>query len=186
LKPPIDATEHALLLVEDNEDDEALSLRAVKKSGVPCEVVVLRTGAAAMGSMVVPNSPIPELIILDFHLPHYTGIEILRELRKHKRFRDVPIVMFSSLQDDSEFAQCLREGANSIVQKPDEPSVYVEKVALMVRYWLTVHRNITRPTSGGDASPGSEARVPQVHIIKQALSRAYDQKFTSHKGADQE
>jgi DNA-binding response OmpR family regulator len=144
--------EHAVLLVEDNQDDEALSLRALRKSGVVCNVVVLRTGNAVMNAMTVEEAPTPELIILDFHLPQYNGIEILCALRKQKRFNQVPIVMYSSLQSDLDFATCLMEGANSVVQKPIDPWAYVEKVSMMVKYWLTVHRNLDGQAPSGNSS----------------------------------
>jgi CheY-like chemotaxis protein len=137
------------LLVEDSIDDESLSLRAVSSSGVPCEVIVIRHGSEAVQALALSDAPIPDLIVLDFHLPGVNGLEILRELRKQERTQNVPIVMLSSLESDVEVLGCLSEGANSFVSKPLDPKTYVEHVALIVRYWLTVDRRPKRPFDPG-------------------------------------
>lgn len=131
---------YSLLLVEDSLDDEALSLRAISRCGVPCEVLVLRHGGEALSLLLSPEGPVPDLIVLDFHLPGYNGLEILRELRKQERTRHVPIVMLSALDSNQEISECLSEGANSFVQKPMDGKKYVEHVGLIVRYWLTVDK----------------------------------------------
>jgi two-component system response regulator len=128
------------LLVEDSAEDERLSLRAITSSGVPCEVIVIRHGGEVLDAVLSANDSIPDLIVLDFHLPGFNGLEILRKLRSEEKTRYVPIVMLSSLELESEVLDCLGEGANSCVRKPLDPRVYVEQVALIVRYWLTVDR----------------------------------------------
>jgi CheY-like chemotaxis protein len=130
----------SLLLIEDSSDDEALSLRAIAACGVPCEVHVIRHGGEAMVLLLSPEGPTPDLIVLDFHLPGYDGLEILRELRKNERTRHVPVVMLSALESDEEIAGCLAEGANSCVQKPVDAALYEHRVNQIVRYWLTVNR----------------------------------------------
>jgi two-component system response regulator len=130
----------SLLLVEDSLDDEALSLRAITSSGVDCEVSVYRHGGDAVKALIAADGPVPNLIVLDFHLPGFNGLEILRELRKQERTRYVPVVMLSSLASDEEVINCFREGANSCVKKPIDPKIYVDHVASIVRYWLTVER----------------------------------------------
>jgi two-component system response regulator len=137
--------QHSLLLVEDSPDDAALSLRAISSSGVPCEVKVIGHGGEALGLLLAPEGPVPSLIVLDFHLPGYNGLEILRALRAQEKTRHVPIVMLSALESDKEILECLREGANSCVQKPLEFQTYVEHVALIVRYWLTIDRPPEQP-----------------------------------------
>lgn len=138
---------HSLLFVEDSSDDEALSLRAVASSGVPCAVQVIRDGVDAVKELGAHEGPVPDLIVLDFHLPRLNGLQILRELRKHERTKYVPVVMFSSLESERQVFSCLEEGANSCVKKPMDPKTYVENVVLLVRYWLTIHR---RPENGSD------------------------------------
>ena len=129
---------HSLLLVEDSSDDEALSLRAIGRCGVPCETVVVRDGCEAINLFSSPEGPVPDLVVLDFHLPGYTGLEVLRQLRKQIRTRFCPVVMLSSLASIREKSDCLSEGASSFVQKPVDPQIYVEHIAMIVRYWLTV------------------------------------------------
>ena len=133
-------TRHALLLVEDNLDDEALSLRTINNCGVPCTAQVARHGAEALGALLATDGPDPDLVVLDFHLPGLTGLEILRELRKHEKTKHIPVVILSSLASDGEVMDCLANGANSFVEKPFDPKAYVEQVALIVKYWFTVDK----------------------------------------------
>lgn len=138
---------NALLLVEDNLDDELLSMRAISHSGVDCEVNVIRHGGEALAVLLSPDGPTPDLIVLDFHLPGHNGLEILRALRSQPKTRHVPIVMLSALESNDDVTACLAEGANSCVQKPIDPRVYSERVVLIVRYWLTVDRPPDRTRS---------------------------------------
>lgn len=134
------ATRNTLLLVEDSPDDEALSLRAIHKCGVPCTVRVSRHGADALATLRVFETPRPDLIVLDFHLPGLNGLEILRAIRQDEKTRRVPVVVLSSMGSDHDMEDCLDGGANSCVAKPMEPHAYVDQVALIVRYWLTVNK----------------------------------------------
>ncbi len=127
-----------LMLIEDNSDDEMLTLRGIRKSEVPCYVEVIRHGAEAIARLIAPEGPIPALIVLDFHLPGYNGLEILRALRNQLRTRYVPIVILSGQGSDTEVAECLEGGANSCVRKPVDSNIYVEHVSMIVSYWLTV------------------------------------------------
>ena len=149
----------SLLLVEDNSDDEALSLKAITDSGVPCEVNVVRHGGEAFDLLMSPDGPTPDLIVLDFHLPGYNGLEILKAIRGNERTRHMPIVMLSALESDHEIAECLEEGATSCVQKPHDPKVYVEHVALIVKYWLTVDK---RPDQ--EPPPGPRLIINQLTL----------------------
>jgi len=132
---------HKLFFVEDNPDDEALTLRAIASTGVPCEVTVSRHGGEAVEILFACIGPVPDLIILDFHLPGCNGLEIVRKVRSWRHTRDVPIVMLSALESDREILFCLRAGANSCVTKPTNAKDFSEFVSLMVRYWLTVDRH---------------------------------------------
>ncbi len=129
-----------LVLVEDSSDDAALCLRAIAACGVPCKVHVISHGGEALGMLLSPNGLMPDLVVLDFHLPGINGIEILRQLRRHERTRHLPTVMLSALASSTQVADCLNEGANSCVIKPTDPVAYSEHVSLIVRYWLTVHK----------------------------------------------
>ncbi len=133
-------TRHIVLLVEDNEDDEDLTLRAIENCGVPCTVDVIRHGGEVVGRILGPNGSMPELVILDYHLPGLNGVEVLRELRRSPLTKRLPIVVLSGLGSDRELTECLEEGANSCVQKPMDEKRYLDHVGQLVRYWLTVDR----------------------------------------------
>jgi len=136
----MDRVRHALFLVEDSSDDERLAVRAISNCGVPCDIQVSRHGVEAVELLLAPDATIPELIILDFHLPGYNGLEILRKIRANGKTRMIPVVLLSALESYKEIADCLLEGANSCVRKPLDPRIYGEHVAMIVKYWLTVDR----------------------------------------------
>jgi len=130
----------AVLLVEDSPDDERLTLRGVATSGVSCDVSVIRHGGQVVAALFEPRGLTPDLIVLDFHLPGMNGLEILQELRRHKKTRHIPVVMLSSLGSDGDIARCLAAGANSYVQKPLDPRLFMERVGLIVQYWINVDK----------------------------------------------
>ena len=131
---------NSLLLVEDSADDEFLSLRAIKNSGVPCTVQVVRNGDDVLRQLLETDGRVPNLIVLDFHLPGMNGLEILRQIRSNERTRFIPVVMLSGLASDEQLVNCLDQGANSCVLKPVDSVAYIEQVALIVRYWFTVDK----------------------------------------------
>ena len=126
-----------LCLVEDNPDDEALSLRGVAAASTPCEVNVYRHGVEAIDGLLDDNAPIPDLILLDYNLPGANALEVLKQVRSNGRTSKVPIVVFSSSVEDTTVCRCYREGASSCILKPMDFKSYVEQVALIVRYWLS-------------------------------------------------
>jgi two-component system response regulator len=128
-----------LVLVEDNPDDVALTLRAIASTGVRCDVTVATHGGEAVELLSEIATP-PDLIILDFHLPGRNGLEILRKVRSWDHTRDVPVVLLSALESDRDIVFCLREGANSCITKPTNAQKFSEFVSKLVEYWLTVNR----------------------------------------------
>lgn len=131
---------HSLLLIEDSSDDADLCLRAIAVCGVPCEVHVISHGDEALGMLLSPKGPLPDLVVLDYHLPDKNGFEVLRELRKNPRTRTLPIVILSSLATKKQLSDCLHEGANSCVEKPVDASAYMDHVSMIVKYWLTIDK----------------------------------------------
>jgi two-component system response regulator len=111
-----------------------------------------------MGLLLSEEGRVPDLIVLDFHLPGFNGLEILRELRKNERTRNLPVVMLSALESDSEITACLAEGANSCVQKPVDFVLYVERVSQIVKYWLTVDKRPRRDKPDSSATGSSLPR----------------------------
>jgi two-component system response regulator len=127
-----------VVLVEDNSDDEKLSMRAISQSGIDCHVTVLRDGAEAL-AYLLGNVPEPSLIILDYKLPKYNGLEILTRLRLNERTRVVPVVMFGGIYAQEVLPLLYEGGANSCVIKADDPKEYCSRLGGIVRYWLTVN-----------------------------------------------
>jgi two-component system response regulator len=138
----------SILLVEDNDDDVLLTLRAFKKNTVELEeVVVVRDGAEAMdflftrGSFEQRNQAImPRLILLDIKLPKMNGLELLRTIRSDPRTRLIPVVMLTSSAAEQDLLSCYGAGANGYIQKPVNSREFEEVVQQVVTYWLGVNR----------------------------------------------
>jgi len=128
-----------IVLVEDTLDDEMMSLRGISNSGIPCHVTVRRDGAEALDHLLSAHEYLPKLILLDLHLPQVSGLEILARLRAHDRTRFVPIVMFSGSNSGSDILECYKRGANSCVTKPSDAKEYVDRLASVIQYWLTMN-----------------------------------------------
>src|SRR5690242_16647684 len=113
-----------ILLVEDNPDDEALTLRAVRKH-MPYGIVVARDGAEALDFLFGTGryagrdiSLAPLLVLLDLKLPKVNGLEVLRRMRDDARTRTVPVVIFTSSTEEQDILDCYTLGANSYIRKP--------------------------------------------------------------------
>ena len=135
-----------ILLVEDNPDDEFLTLRSLQANGIPNEVVVLRDGQAALDWLLGsgPNgSPsadrLPGVILLDLKMPKVSGLDVLRRLRADARTRRIPVVVFTSSSEDRDVLLSYELGANSYVRKPVEFSEFSEAVRQIGSYWLAVN-----------------------------------------------
>jgi two-component system response regulator len=127
-----------ILLVEDNADDEALTLRALKKHNIANEVVVARDGADALEYLF--NTPMmPELVLLDLKLPRIDGIEVLKRLRAHPITRRLPVVVLTSSKEDRDLLESYDSGANSFVQKPVDFADFIEAVRQLGVYWLMLN-----------------------------------------------
>ncbi len=129
-----------VLLVEDNPDDEALTLRSLKKSGVLNEVAVERDGAAAIDFLLgSPERPLPAVVLLDLKLPKLDGLEVLRRLRADERTRHLPVVILTSSREEQDVLQGYELGCNSYVRKPVEFEQFVRAVGSMGLYWMLLN-----------------------------------------------
>src|SRR3712207_5367654 len=124
-----------ILLVEDNPDDELLTLRALKKNGVLNEVVVARDGVEALDYLFGTGSHagrdigvMPQLILLDLKLPRIDGLEVLRRLRADERTRLLPVVILTSSREQQDMVDGYGLGANSYVRKPVNFEQFVSAV----------------------------------------------------------
>ena len=138
--------EKVILLVEDNPDDEALTLRALKKNDIQNQVVVARDGAQALNYLfgtgeqkVCGPSPSPQLVLLDLKLPRVDGLEVLRRIRADERTRLLPVVILTSSKEQRDLVEGYGRGANSYIRKPVDFGQFVEAVRQLGLYWLVLN-----------------------------------------------
>jgi len=144
-------SEKMILLVEDNPDDEELTLRALKKNNIVNNVVVARDGAEALDFLFGagkyagrdPND-LPQIILLDINLPKVDGLEVLRRVRANEATRLLPIVILTSSKEEQDLIQGYRLGANSYVRKPVDFNRFVEAVRQLGLYWLVLNESPPR------------------------------------------
>jgi CheY-like chemotaxis protein len=135
----------SILLVEDNPDDEALTLRALKKNAIQNEVVVARDGIEALEYLLGAPRPdrmladLPEVVLLDLKLPRVDGHEVLRRLRAARRTKLLPVVVLTSSKEEQDLVESYRLGANSYVRKPVDFARFVEAVRELGLYWLILN-----------------------------------------------
>jgi two-component system response regulator len=128
-----------ILLVEDNPDDEALTIRAFQKSNVRNRVSVARDGAEALERLVAIDNgdePPPLLILLDLKLPKVDGLEVLRHIRAGKRTRLIPVVVLTTSIEQEDVLAGYRGGANAYVRKPVNFADFAEAVKAIGMFWL--------------------------------------------------
>ncbi|MBJ6726073.1 response regulator [Geomesophilobacter sediminis] len=135
-----------ILLVEDNADDEALTLRAVKKQ-MPHEIVVAHDGAEALDFLFGTGtyddrdpSIRPLLILLDLKLPRVNGLEVLRRIRSDHRTKMIPVVVFTSSTEEQDILDSYTLGANSYIRKPVDYTQFCSDLKQVVNYWLVVNQ----------------------------------------------
>jgi len=135
-----------ILLVEDNPDDEALTLRALKKNNILNEVIVARDGVEALDYLFGTGkytgrdlSNMPQVILLDLKLPKIDGMEVLRRLRADKRTKLLPVVILTSSKEERDLVNGYKLGANSYIRKPVDFDQFREAVKQLKLYWLVLN-----------------------------------------------
>jgi two-component system, response regulator len=136
-----------ILLVEDNPDDEALTLRALKKNDIQNQVIVARDGAQALDYLFgttgehEEHAPgvVPQLVLLDLKLPRVDGLEVLRRIRADERTRLLPVVILTSSREQRDLVEGYGCGANSYIRKPVDFGQFVEAVRQLGLYWLVLN-----------------------------------------------
>ena len=135
-----------ILLVEDNPDDEALTVRALKKNKILNEVVVARDGVQALDYLFGQGphagrdtTETPQVVLLDLKLPKVDGLEVLRRLRADDRTRLLPVVILTSSNEDQDRINGYGLGANSYVRKPVDFDAFVTATAQLGLYWLVLN-----------------------------------------------
>jgi two-component system, response regulator len=135
-------TNRHILLVEDNPDDEMLTLRALKRNSILNKVIVARDGAEALELLFAGGSAgvtSPGLILLDLNLPKVDGLEVLRRIRADERTRLIPVVVLTSSKLDEDVIASYRNGANGYVRKPVKFSEFVEAISALGLFWLLLN-----------------------------------------------
>ena len=132
-----------LLLVEDEPDDEALTLRALERHHIQNEIVVTRDGQEALdflfgdGSFAGrDSSELPQVVLLDLKLPKVDGIQVLQRIRADERTSLLPVVLLTSSDEQSDIVESYHFGANSYVRKPVEFNEFIEAVQQLGLYWM--------------------------------------------------
>jgi CheY-like chemotaxis protein len=142
-----------ILLVEDNPRDEALTLRALKKSNIINSVVVVRDGVEALEYLLGQRDSeyinrLPQLVLLDLKLPKVDGLEVLKSMRAHERTRLLPVVVFTSSSEQEDIVKSFERGANSYVRKPVEFEKFLEATKQLGLYWLVLNEDPSLPEDG--------------------------------------
>lgn len=133
-----------ILLVEDNADDEQLTLRAMRQSEVPNIIRVARDGAEAIDHLFGPNAGkrLPDLVLLDLKLPKISGLEVLERIRKEPSTRTLPVVVLTSSDEERDIVESYYIGANSYIRKPVDFDEFIDAVKQLGLYWLTMNRGM--------------------------------------------
>ncbi len=144
-------TEKAILLVEDNPDDEELTLQALRENHILNEVAVVRDGVEALDYLLAGGpyagrdpSRLPTVILLDLKLPKLSGLEVLQRLRANPRTMFIPVVVLTSSSEEEDILASYRLGANSYVRKPVAFEKFADAVRQLGLYWLLLNETVLR------------------------------------------
>ena len=138
--------EKMILLVEDNPDDELLTLRALRNNNIGNNLIVVRDGAEALDFLFGTGSyagrdttNMPQIILLDLNLPKVGGLDVLRRIRENMSMRLLPVVILTSSKEDQDLINGYSLGANSYIRKPVDFNQFVEAVHQLGLYWLVLN-----------------------------------------------
>lgn len=139
-------TNKMILLVEDNPDDEELTLRALRKNNIGNRLVVARDGVEALDFLYCTGAyadrdprELPQVILLDLKLPKIDGLEVLARIRAEPSTRLLPVVILTSSREEQDLIKGYRLGANSYVRKPVDFNRFIEAVRQLGLYWLVLN-----------------------------------------------
>jgi CheY-like chemotaxis protein len=143
--------EKMILLVEDNPDDEALTLRAFRKNNIKNKIVVTRDGEEALNYLFRRGAyaardlhDFPEIVLLDLKLPKVDGLEVLQQIRANPSTRLLPVIILTSSKEEQDLIEGYSKGANSYVRKPVDFNQFIEAVRQLGLYWLVLNESPPR------------------------------------------
>ena len=134
-----------VLLVEDNDDDVVLTLRALKAQNVANDVKVVTDGVEALdylfarGAYAGANRELPQVVLLDLKLPKIDGLEVLRQLRAHPATRILPVVVLTSSAEERDLVESYSLGANSYIRKPVDFQQFTDAARQLGLYWMVLN-----------------------------------------------
>lgn len=138
--------QRVILLVEDNPDDEALTLRAIRRNKIANPVIVTRDGVQALDFLFctgqyVERDPaeVPAVILLDLKLPRMDGLEVLKRMRADPRTALIPVVVLTTSSEEQDIIRSYSLGANSYVRKPVDFEQFLQAVGQLGMYWLLIN-----------------------------------------------
>jgi CheY-like chemotaxis protein len=138
------ARDKVILLVEDNDNDALMTMRSLKKANVLNEVVWVRDGAEALSYLQVDcleqGKPLPQLVLLDIHMPKVDGIEVLRMIRSDPRISWLPVIIFTSSKEEKDLLDSYKLGVNSYICKPINFDEFAPVVSTLGCYWLIINQ----------------------------------------------
>lgn len=141
-----------ILLVEDNPDDAAIALSALRQHAPSHEIIVVGDGDEARDFLNAVGQfahrhvcDMPDLVLLDMKLPKVTGLEVLKAMRADERTRAVPVIVLTSSDEEADVAKAYTTGANSFIRKPVSFDAFTQTIREVLRYWLTVNRPPPKP-----------------------------------------
>ncbi|MBS0359480.1 MAG: response regulator [Proteobacteria bacterium] len=138
---------HDILLVEDNPDDELLTLRALRQINIKNNIVVARDGAEALDYLFAKNDSgqyaniLPQLVLLDLKLPKVDGLEVLQKIRNTPRTQYQSVTILTSSKEEQDIVNSYKLGANSYVVKPVDTPQFMDAVKQLGIYWLLINKN---------------------------------------------
>ena len=145
-----------ILLVEDNPDDEALALRALKKNNIANDIVIARDGVEALDYLFGTGkykdrdtTEMPMLILLDLKLPKMNGLEVLQHLRAADRTKLIPVVVLTSSNEENDLIKSYNLGANSYIRKPVDFVRFTETIRQLGLYWMILNQPPPRENQKG-------------------------------------
>ncbi len=134
-----DAQQRSILLVEDDPDHEALTIRALKRSNIVNDVAIARDGEEAVNMLLGPSPIKPQVILLDLKLPKLDGLEVLRRIRESETTKMIPVVVLTSSDEERDVVRSYSLGVNSYIRKPVNFNDFAEATRQLGMYWLVLN-----------------------------------------------